>query len=81
MSTQDTATALHQAISVALPGAEIEVIVGSPGHYSLKVTTAAFAGKTLLAKQRLVFGAITDLMAGEMAPVHAIDKLDTLLPQ
>ena len=50
------------------------------GHYSLAVTSAAFEGKSLLAKQRLVYSAITHLMGGDDAPVHAIDKLHTRLP-
>jgi stress-induced morphogen len=78
--SDETAGALNAAIADAIPDAEIEVIIGNPGHFSLRVTSKAFEGKTLLAKQRLVYSAITDLMAGDMAPVHAIDKLETLTP-
>jgi len=31
----------------------------------------------MLQSQRLVYAAITDLMSGDMAPVHAIDNLTT----
>ena len=39
-----------------------------------------FAGKSMLASQRLVYGAIAHLMSGERAPVHAVDKLTTRVP-
>ncbi|MFZ6184907.1 hypothetical protein [Nannocystis pusilla] len=32
------------------------------------------------AQQRLVYGAIAHLMAGDMAPVHAVDSLRTIVP-
>jgi acid stress-induced BolA-like protein IbaG/YrbA len=39
-----------------------------------------FAGKNMLESQRLVYSAITHLMAGDMAPVHAVDSLKTRTP-
>ncbi|MFV8754645.1 BolA/IbaG family iron-sulfur metabolism protein [Nannocystaceae bacterium ST9] len=77
MDAQAIAEQLHDAILAKLPGSAVEVTIGSPGHYSLAVSSAEFAGKTTLAKQRLVYAAITHLMAGDAAPVHAIDKLVT----
>ncbi len=77
MDASQIADQLHRAILAKLPESQVEVTIGSPGHYSLAVTTAEFAGKTTLAKQRLVYAAITHLMAGDSAPVHAIDKLVT----
>jgi acid stress-induced BolA-like protein IbaG/YrbA len=71
---------LHEAVAAKLPDATVEVTIGSPGHYTLAVTSAAFAGKTPVAKQRLVYSAISHLMAGDAAPVHAIDKLITRDP-
>jgi stress-induced morphogen len=78
--SEHIAKQLHEAVVTQLPDATIEVTIGSPGHYSLAVTSAAFAGKTPVAKQRLVYSAIRHLMAGDSAPVHAIDKLVTLDP-
>lgn len=80
MSADVIAKQLHDAIADKLPGSAIEVTIGSPGHYSLAVTSTAFEGKNLVAKQRLVYSAIRHLMGGDDAPVHAIDKLDTKLP-
>jgi stress-induced morphogen len=78
--SEHIAKQLHEAVAAKLPDAKIEVTIGSPGHYSLAVTSTAFAGKTSVAKQRLVYSAISHLMAGEAAPVHAIDKLITSDP-
>lgn len=71
--------ALRDAIEKEIPDATVSV-AGGGGHYSIEVVSAAFAGKSMLASQRLVYGAITHLMSGEMAPVHAIDNLVTRAP-
>jgi len=78
--SEHIAKQLHEAVAAKLPGASVEVTIGSPGHYSLEVTSAQFEGKTPLAKQRLVYGAIAHLMGADGAPVHAIDRLVTNLP-
>jgi len=70
--------ALVAAVTGALPGAAVEVERGSGGHFALKVRSAAFAGRSLIDKQRLVYRAIAPLMSGPDAPVHAIDRLETL---
>ncbi len=80
MDAETVARKLHEAIVAKLPDSKVEVTIGSPGHYSLAVTSSEFAGKNTLAKQRLVYSAITPLMAGDAAPVHAIDKLITREP-
>ncbi|PKN56132.1 MAG: BolA family transcriptional regulator [Deltaproteobacteria bacterium HGW-Deltaproteobacteria-14] len=67
------------AVSGAIPGAEVEVTHGSGGHYALRVVSAAFAGKSLLDKQRMVYRALAPLMSGPNAPVHAIDRLETVV--
>lgn len=69
--------AIRGAIRERIADAETEV-TGSGGHYSIVVRSAAFEGKSSLEKQRLVLGAIAHLMKGEDAPVHAVDKLETL---
>lgn len=74
------AAQLRDAIVQALPGAEVRVSVGQPGHFSLSVRSAQFQNQSRVACQRLVYKAITPLMSGERAPVHAIDQLETLLP-
>jgi acid stress-induced BolA-like protein IbaG/YrbA len=68
--------AIAKAIGGAIAGATVEV-TGGGGHYAIVVTSSAFAGKGTLESQRMVYGAITHLMKGDMAPVHAVDSLKT----
>ena len=71
---------LRAAIANDLPGADIRVSTGSPGHFNISVVSEEFRGKTRLACQRLVYKAIAPLMKGDRAPVHAVDQLETSLP-
>ena len=50
-------------------------LLGAGGHYNIEVTSPAFAGKSMLESQRMVYGAIAHLMKGDAAPVHAVDSL------
>jgi len=68
--------ALREAIESRIPDSRAAV-TGGGGHFSIDVVSPAFAGKNMLQSQRLVYAAITDLMSGDMAPVHAIDNLTT----
>ena len=54
---------------------------GGGGHFNIEVTSPMFAGKSMLESQRMVYGAIADLMKGDRAPVHAIDSLKTRAPR
>jgi acid stress-induced BolA-like protein IbaG/YrbA len=76
MSTVDM---IRTRVQSALPGAAVEV-AGDGGHFSIRVVSAQFEGKNTVARQRLVYGAIKDLMTGDSAPVHAVDRLDTVVP-
>jgi acid stress-induced BolA-like protein IbaG/YrbA len=75
----ETREALRAAIEGALPGAHVEV-GGGGGHFEIRVVSSAFAGKSTLARQRMVYSAISPLMTGSNAPVHAVDRLETRLP-
>lgn len=75
----DVVAAVKAAIEEAIPDAAAEV-TGAGGHYSIEVTSAAFAEKGVLERQRLVYSAIAHLMKGDMAPVHAVDSLKTKTP-
>jgi len=46
----------------------------------MEVTSPAFAGKSMLESQRMMYGAIVLLLKGQMAPVHAVDSLKTRTP-
>jgi len=71
--------AIREAIVAAIDGADVEVS-GGGGHFSIVVTSAIFEGKNRVASQRLVYSAIAHLMAGDRAPVHAVDTLRTIVP-
>lgn len=75
----DVNAEIERAIAEAIPGARVEVQNASPGHFVITVRSGAFEGKRLLEKQRMVLGAIKHLMAGDMAPVHAVDKIHALV--
>jgi acid stress-induced BolA-like protein IbaG/YrbA len=77
--TGDIPTAIRSAVTTALPDAVVEVS-GGGGHWTLTVTSTAFAGKSTLASHRLVMSAIAPLMAGAAPPVHAVDQLVTRVP-
>jgi len=70
---------IETSILEKIPDAKVEV-TGAGGHFSIVVVSQAFAGKTPVAKQRLVLTAIAPLMSGPNAPVHAVDSLKTLTP-
>jgi acid stress-induced BolA-like protein IbaG/YrbA len=74
------AEALREAVRAALPDAAVEVEAGSPGHFAISVVSAAFAGLPRVRQQQKVYAAIAHLMAGDAAPVHAIDQLITKTP-
>ena len=78
--SDQTAKLIREAIEQAIPGAEVEIAAGGAGHFELRVKAEEFAGKSRVTQQRLVYGAITHLMSGETAPVHAIDKMEILVP-
>lgn len=72
--------AIRERIEKAIDGAQVVVDGGAGGHFTLEVEAASFAGKNTLARHRMVLGAIADLMAGDAAPVHAIDSIRTKVP-
>jgi len=70
---------IRAAITEAIAGAQVAVR-GGGGHYEIEVCSEAFAGKSMVQSQRLVYSAIAHLMAGEGAPVHAVASLTTKTP-
>lgn len=71
--------AVRSAIEKAIPGAAVQV-QGGGGHFTISVVSAAFEGKNTLGRHRMVLSAIAHLMAGDMAPVHAVDSIDARTP-
>jgi acid stress-induced BolA-like protein IbaG/YrbA len=75
----DVVQALREAIETKIPNSKADVS-GGGGHFTIEVVSSAFAGLGMLDSQRLVYSAIAHLMKGDMAPVHAVDKLKTRVP-
>lgn len=71
--------ALREVIERQIPNSRAEVS-GGGGHFTIEVTSPAFASKSMLESQRMVYGAIAHLMKGDAAPVHAVDSLKTRTP-
>ena len=69
-----------KAVEASITNAKVEVS-GNGGHFNIRVESVMFEGKKTLEKQRMVYSAIKELMAGNNAPVHAIDSLETLIPE
>lgn len=72
----DISSTIREAIEKALPGSQANV-AGGGGHYTIEVAGPQFAGVSRIDGQRLVYSAISHLMSGNDAPLHAVDKLVT----
>lgn len=79
LNPQETLDRIRADVEGALPGCRLEVD-GGGGHYTLRVVSETFEGLNRLKRQRLVYTAIKGLMAGDDAPVHAVDSLATQTP-
>ena len=71
---------IKQAIESHVPDSTAEV-GGDWRHLEIQVVSPVFEGKRTLEKQLIVLAALSELMAGSNAPVHAIARLDTLVPE
>ena len=78
--TEPVAEEIRARIERELPGARARVRSTATGHFEIEVESAAFAGKPRVRQHQMVYAAIAPLMAGDAAPVHAIDRLDCRLP-
>ena len=72
----DTET-IKNLIERGLPGAKAEVQGADGVHFEAVVVAHAFAGKLPLARHRLVYATLGDLMGGA---IHAL-SLKTLTPE
>lgn len=68
-----------QKVQAALPGADVAVqdLTGTKDHYQARVVAEQFEGKPLVARHRLVYGALSEEMKG---PIHAL-TLDVFTPE
>jgi acid stress-induced BolA-like protein IbaG/YrbA len=75
----DVLEAIRTSVLAAIPDAKVDV-QGGGGHFTIEVESPVFAGKNMLQSQRLVLTSIKHLMAGDAAPVHAVDSIKTRVP-
>ncbi len=67
---------IKQRIETAIPDSKAEVLSGSERHYELNIISALFDGLSPVKQQQMVYATIKDLMSGNDAPIHAIDKMN-----
>jgi len=62
---------IEALIREAMPDAKIEIVdtAGDQNHYSAKIVSAAFAGKSLVQQHQMVYRALKGRMGGEL---HAL---------
>jgi len=72
------ADVIVEKIRAALPDAEVEMkdLTGTEDHWEAKIVSAAFAGKSLIQRHRLVMAALADELKG---PIHAL-SMDVKAP-
>ncbi len=74
--SSDISSEIKQRIEQAIENSKAEVLHGGNRHYTLTVSSNTFDGLTQVKQHQLVYAAITDLMAGNDAPIHAIDQMN-----
>jgi stress-induced morphogen len=74
---ESTVDAIRAAIAQHIGDAQAIDVSGQGGHFNIAVTSPSFAGKNTLERHRMVLTAIKHLMAGDQAPVHAVDSIKT----
>jgi len=77
-ASQAIETEIERRLRAAMPDARIELrdLTSTADHWQAVVVSAAFEGKTPVARQRAVFAALGEMMHG---PIHAL-TLKTLTP-
>ena len=70
------ADTIRHLIESGLPGARVDVRGDDGVHFEATVVCAAFAGKLPLARHRMVYATLGDLMGGA---IHAL-QLKTVTP-
>lgn len=68
---------IRDLIRAGLTDAQVEVVGDDGVHFEARVVAAAFAGKPLLARHRMVYATLGELMGGA---IHAL-ALKTLTPE
>ncbi len=69
---------IRRRILFALPDAEVKVrdMTGTADHYAVRIVSASFAGRSLIARHRTVYASLRDVIGDDL---HAL-SLETLAP-
>ncbi len=73
----EIAARIRAAIEEGMPTEAVTVTAISPGHFEIDVVSAEFEGLPRVKQQQRVYATIQPLMAGDSAPVHAVDRMTT----
>ena len=74
--SSDISSEIKQRIEQSIANSQAEVLCGGNRHYSLTVVSDTFDGLSQVKQHQLVYATIKDLMAGDDAPVHAMDQMN-----
>ncbi len=66
---------LRTALQTGIADATSIDVSGDGRHFNIAIVAPSFEGQSTLERHRRVLGAIRELMAGDDAPVHAIDSI------
>ncbi|MEM0987456.1 MAG: BolA family transcriptional regulator [Pseudomonadota bacterium] len=68
------ATEIERLIRETFPNARVEIrdLAGDNNHYAATVVDEAFRGKNRVQQQRMVNAALSDILDGPNAPLHAL---------
>lgn len=74
-------TVIEERLREAFPEADVRLrdLTGTRDHWSCTVISKAFEGLGLVRRHQAVYACLNDLMAGDSAPIHAL-QLNTLTP-
>ena len=69
---------IRRRILCSLPDAEVKVrdMPGTSDHYEVRIVSASFAGRSLMARHRTVYASLRDVIGGDL---HAL-SLEALAP-
>ena len=72
---------IRERLAETFPGADIQLrdLTGTRDHWGCTVIADAFEGLGLVRRHQAVYASLADLMAGDSAPIHAL-QLNTLTP-
>ena len=76
------ATEIERLIKATFPDADVEIrdLAGDGNHYAATVVDESFRGKNRVQQQRMVNAALSEILDGPNAPLHAL-ALTTSAPE